>query len=319
MAKIKKALICGISGQDGAYLARFLLTKGYDVFGTSRDAEMATFCNLKQLGIREKIQAESVSLTDFRSVIQVITKIQPDEIYNLAGQSSVGLSFQQPVETLESISIGTLNLLEVIRFINQPIRLYSAGSSECFGDTHGETATETTAFNPRSPYAVAKAAAFWQVANYREAYDLFACSGILFNHESPLRPTRFVTQKIVTAACRIAKGSKERLELGNMDIQRDWGWSPEYVEAMWLILQQEIPNDFIIATGQSYSLQEFIRIAFESLDLYWQDYVIFNPAFSRPTDLKISKADPSRANRLLNWKAKYSMPEVVKMMIKAQY
>ena len=202
----KTALICGVSGQDGAYLARFLLEKGYVVYGTSRDAQMSSFQNLVRLGIRQQVQVESVALTDFRSVWQVLAKVQPNEVYNLAGQSSVGLSFQLPVETLESISIGTLNLLEAIRMMGKNIKYYNAGSSECFGDLFGVSATETMPFRPRSPYGVAKAAAFWQVANYREAYGLFACTGILFNHESPLRPERFVCKKIVHAACQIAKG-----------------------------------------------------------------------------------------------------------------
>ncbi len=194
---MKRAVICGVSGQDGAYLAQLLLNRGYIVCGTSRDAQMSSFRNLKYLGIEGQIQLESMTLTDFRSVLQVLTKFQPDEVYNLAGQTLVGLSFDQPVETLESIATGTLNLLEVIRFLGAGIKLYNAGSSECFGDTGGTAADEETPFRPRSPYAVAKAAAFWEVANYREAYGLFACSGILFNHESPLRPERFVTQKIV--------------------------------------------------------------------------------------------------------------------------
>jgi GDPmannose 4,6-dehydratase len=228
----KKAIICGISGQDGAYLVKLLLGKGYEVYGTSRDAQMSSFANLSQLGIRDAVKLHSMALNDFRSVIQTIVKVRPDEIYNLAGQSSVGLSFEQPVETLESISVGTLNLLEAIRFINLPMRLYNAGSSECFGNTGGLSATESTLFQPRNPYAVAKAASHWEVPNYTEAYNLFACSGILFNHESPLRPERFATRKIVNAACRIAKGSKEKLHLGNISITRDWGWAPEYVDAM---------------------------------------------------------------------------------------
>ncbi len=220
---VKRALISGISGQDGAYLAKLLCDKGYEVHGSARDAQMATFYNLQQVGVKEKITFHSMALNDFRSVLQVLTKVRPDEIYNLAGQSSVGLSFDQPVETLESISVGTLNLLEAIRFTGRSIKLYSAGSSECFGNTGGHPADEETPFRPRSPYAVAKATAFWEVANYREAYNLFACTGILFNHESPLRPERFVTKKIVKAACRIAAGSGEKLHLGNISIARDWG------------------------------------------------------------------------------------------------
>ena len=313
-----KALICGISGQDGSYLARLLLEKGYEVYGTSRDAQMSSFRNLHYLGIFDNVRVESMAPNDFRSVLQTLTKVKPDEIYNLAGQSSVGLSFQQPVETLESISVGTLNLLEAIRFTGVPIKLYNACSSECFGDTGGLIADETTPFRPRSPYAVAKAAAFWELANYREAYSLFACSGILFNHESPLRPERFVTKKIISAACRIANGSKEKLRLGKINIQRDWGWAPEYVEAMWLMLQQEKPEDFVIATGESHSLEEFIAAAFSIVGLPWHDYVIADPDLYRLTELMVGKANPSRANKQLGWEARHKMQDVVRMMVEAE-
>ncbi|MEQ8380832.1 MAG: GDP-mannose 4,6-dehydratase [Coleofasciculus sp. A1-SPW-01] len=315
---MKKALICGISGQDGAYLAKLLLNEGYSVCGTSRDAQMSSFQNLVRLGIRDQVKLESAALTDFRSVLQVLKKNQPDEVYNLAGQSSVGLSFEQPVETLESISIGTLNLLEAIRFTGEPIKFYNAGSSECFGDIGTEAADETTPFRPRSPYAVAKSAAFWQVANYREAYGLFACSGILFNHESPLRPQRFVTQKIVAAVSRIAQGSQEKLYLGNVDIKRDWGWAPEYVEAMYKILQQEEPDDYVIATGESYTLEEFVVAAFDSIGLNWQDYVITDRSLFRPTDLAISRGNPAKAREKLGWQAQYKMPDIVRMMVQAK-
>ena len=314
---MKKALICGISGQDGSYLAKLLLEKGYFVCGTSRDAQVSSFRNLLRLGIREKVKYESLVPTDFRSVLQVISKVEPDEIYNLAGQTSVGLSFDQPVETLESIATGTLNFLEAIRFIGAPIKFYNAGSSECFGDIGDRPADENTPFRPRSPYAVAKSTAFWQVANYREAYDIFACSGILFNHESPLRPTRFVTQKIVAAACAIAKGSPEKLRLGNISVKRDWGWAPEYIEAMYLMLQQDQPDDFVIATGQSYSLEEFVIEAFHCLGLNWQDCVVTDNSLLRPTDLAVSKGNPTKAKEKLGWQAKYKMPDVVKMMVEA--
>jgi GDPmannose 4,6-dehydratase len=313
----KKALICGISGQDGAYLAQFLLGQGYEVYGTSRDAQVANLRNLQYLGIGDRIKFLSMSLTDFRSVLQVLNQVQPDEVYNLAGQSSVGLSFNQPVETLESIATGTLNLLESIRFIGKPIKLYNAGSSECFGDTRGLPADEETAFRPRSPYAVAKATAFWEVANYREAYNLFACSGILFNHESPLRPDRFVTQKIIAAACRIHNGQKEKLILGNIDIKRDWGYAPDYVEAMYLMLQRDIPNDFVIATGTTISLSEFIAEAFSVLGLDWQDHVVSDPALRRPTDISISCANPSKAREILGWSAQTKVQTVVRLMVEA--
>ncbi len=293
---MKKALICGISGQDGAYLSKLLLDKGYEVWGTSRDAQLSAFANLKRLGIHDQVQLVSMSLNDFRSTLQVLKQVQPDEIYNLAGQSSVGLSFEQPVETLESISVGSLNLLEAIRFLELPVRLYNAGSGECFGNTNGVAADENTPFRPRSPYAVAKAAAFWEVANYREAYGLHACSGILFNHESPLRPERFVTSKIIAAACRIANGSGETLALGNIDVERDWGWAPEYVDAMWRMLQQDEPDDFVIATGETHSLKEFVAAAFEDVGLNWQDHVSVDPSLYRPSDIMTISANPAKAS-----------------------
>jgi GDPmannose 4,6-dehydratase len=312
---MKKALICGVSGQDGGYLAQLLLAKGYQVAGSSRDAQIASLENLRRLGIRDRIEVESVALNDFRSVLQALIKVEPDEIYNLAGQSSVGLSFLQPVETLESISVGTLNLLEAIRFTGMPIKLYNACSGECFGDI-ANAADEQTPFRPRSPYAVAKAAAFWEVANYREAYNIQACSGILFNHESPLRPARFVTKKIVTAACRIAAGSREKLALGNIAIQRDWGWAPEYVEAMWLMVQQEAPDDFVIATGESHSLEEFVDTAFAQLGLDWHEHVVIDPALFRPTEIAISRGNPRKSRETFGWQAKYKMKDVVALMVK---
>lgn len=315
---MKKALIFGISGQDGSYLTQLLLSKGYQVVGTSRDAQVSSFANLVNLGIRDQVQLESASLIDFRSVLQVLKKIEPDEVYNLAGQSSVGLSFDQPVETFESISIGTLNLLESIRFLALPVRLYNAASSECFGNTNGRPADETTLFRPRSPYATAKAAAFWSVANYREAYSLFACSGILFNHESPLRPRRFVTRKIVEAACRIAAGNMKKLFLGNLSISRDWGWAPEYVEAMWTMLQQDEPDDYVIATGETNTLENFVAAVFSKLDLTYRDYVEINDDLFRPSDILVSKANPGKAEHKLGWKAQYAMRDVAAMMVDAE-
>lgn len=314
----KKALISGISGQDGAYLAKLLLDKGYQVFGTARDAQVASFRNLEKLGIRQQVQLHSMALNDFRSVLQTLSKVEPDEVYNLAGQSSVGLSFEQPVETLESISIGTLNLLEVIRFLQKPIRLYSAGSSECFGDTGGAPADETTSFHPRSPYAVAKATAHWEVANYREAYNLFACTGILFNHESPLRPERFVTRKIIASACRIAAGSAEKLQLGNISIARDWGLASEYVDAMWRMLQQETPSDYVIATGETNTLESFVVEVFAQLGLDWQVHVSTDPSLLRPSEIMVSRGNPGKAYAELGWRAETRMRDVVRIMIAAQ-
>ncbi|WP_299157333.1 GDP-mannose 4,6-dehydratase [Accumulibacter sp.] len=309
----RKALITGVSGQDGAYLARFLLGQGYVVTGTSRDPSAARLQNLERLGIRDQVTMESMAQNDFQSVVKVLRRVRPDEVYNLAGQSSVNLSFQQPVETLASIGTGVLNLLEAIRFLEHPTRLFSAGSSECYGDT-GSLADESTLFCPRSPYAVAKATAFWLVANYREAYGIDACSGILFNHESPIRPERFVTQKIIAAACRIANGSEEKLHLGDMSISRDWGWAPEYVEAMWLMLQQDRLDDYVIATGETRSLTEFVDSSFACLGLDWKEHVRTAAALRRPSDIQMSRANPAKAMKNLGWSAKSRMCDVVRMM-----
>lgn len=312
---MKKALICGVSGQDGGYLAKFLIEKGYLVYGSSRDSQSNRFSTLQKLGIRDDVITISMALNDFRSVLQTLSRIKPDEIYNLGGQTSVGLSFEHPVETLESISLGNLNLLEAIRFLDLPVKLYNAGSSECFGDTAGSAANETTAFSPRSPYAVAKAAAYWQTANYREAYNIFACSGILFNHESVYRPDRFVTKKIVLAAANIAAGKQDRLILGNISIKRDWGWAPEYVEAMWLMLQQEIAGDYVIATGKTYSLADFAKHAFLEVGLNWEKFTECDVSMLRPTDISVGNADPSKAKIELGWEAKIFMPGVVHLMM----
>lgn len=312
-----KALICGVGGQDGAYLAQLLLNKGYEVWGTSRDAQITNFRNLDILLIRQRISVCSMAPTDFRSVLSVLTRCMPDEVYFLAGQSSVGLSFEQPVETLESITVGTLNMLEAIRFLDGKIRLYHASSSECFGDVGRVPANESTPFHPRSPYAVAKASAHWMIANYREAYGLFACSGILFNHESPLRPARFVTRKIVDAAIRIAEGSSETLTLGRLDIARDWGWAPEYVDAMWRMLQQDRPTDYVIATGVAVELREFVAHVFEHLGLDWRQHVTSDPGLYRPSDIEWNQGDSARARAELSWHARTTMPEVAKQLVEA--
>jgi GDPmannose 4,6-dehydratase len=309
-----KALICGINGQDGSYLARLLLDKGYEVWGTSRDAQASAMGNLDRLGIGGRVHVVSMAPSDFRSVFTAMDRSDPDEVYHLAGQSSVGLSFEQPAETLESIVTGTLNLLEVLRLRRRPTRFYHAGSSECFGDTGGIPVVEGTPFQPRSPYAVAKASAHWLVANYRESYGLHASTGILFNHESPLRPRRFVTQKIVHGARRIAGGSGERLVLGRLDIQRDWGWAPEYVEAMWRMLQMDVPRDLVIATGETHRLEDFVAAAFALHGLDWRDHVDVSQEFYRPTDIDYSGGNPGLAAQLLGWTAELHMKEVVERM-----
>jgi GDPmannose 4,6-dehydratase len=315
----KRALIFGISGQDGSYLAQLLLSQGYEVHGTSRDVDTQNFHGLEALGIMQRVGLHSASLLDFRNLLQVITNVDPHEIYNLAGQTSVGLSFSQPIEAFESIADATLHILEVMRFLGKPIRFYNACSSECFGQVHPGTAcTEATPFHPRSPYATAKATAYWATANYREAYGLFACSGILFNHESPLRPRRFVTRKIVYSAVRIARGEPLRLELGNLKIWRDWGYAPEYAQAMWAMLQQPEADDFIIATGRSHSLLEFLEETFDILGLRWQDHVTVSSNLLRPSDLAYSGADPGKARTFLGWEARTDFKQLVRALVHAE-
>ena len=313
----KRALILGVAGQDGSYLAEHLLSLGYRVFGSSRDAQRGNWTTLERLGIRDRVHLMSITLTDFRSVLQALVHVQPQEVYNLAGQSSVGLSFDIPVETLESIAGGTLQLLEAIRFLNAPIRFYNACSTECFGDTGPSAADEETRFRPRSPYAVAKAAAFWEVANYREAYNLFACSGILSNHESPLRAERYVTQKVISAACRIAAGLDRHVELGDLSIARDWGWAPEYVVAMHRMLQQPSPDDYVVATGETHRLEDFVIQAFAAVGLDWRAHVKFHEGLRRPTEIFESRLNPAKAHSVLGWSARMRMPQIVSVMIAA--
>ena len=314
----KTALIAGITGQDGAYLARHLLSKGYRVVGTSRDAATCNTTRLCRLGILQEVELNSLAPNDFRSVLKTLTLIKPDEIYNLAGQTSVSLSFEQPVECMESIAGGTLNFLEALRYLGINCRFFSAGSSECFGDTGSQPANESTSFQPRSPYAVAKSTAFWQVVSYRDAYSLYCCTGILANHESPLRPNRFVTQKIIAAVKAIKAGTQDSLFLGNLDIWRDWGWAPEYVEAMHMMLQQDQPSDFIIASGCTYSLRDFVEFAFSSVGLIAHDFLETNQSLLRPSDLKFSSMDPTLIQNSLGWKATLGMPEIIHLMLTSE-
>jgi GDPmannose 4,6-dehydratase len=313
----KTALIFGISGQDGAYLAHMLLSKGYRVHGASRDAEAPHFNNLTRLGVRDQVHLHSASLSDFRSTLSILTMVEPDEIYNLAGQSSVALSFDQPVETFESITVGTLNILECIRYVKQPLRMLNAISSECFGDTT-DRANEETPFRPRSPYAMAKSAAFWAVKIYREAYGLRVCSGILSNHESPIRPERFVCRKIVATAVRIANGSHEKLTLGNVSIQRDWGLASEYADAMWRVLQQEASEDFLIATGQTCTLRDLVDAAFASVGLDANEHVTTSESLLRPLDVSVSRLDPRKARDKLGWDARYKGRELAELLVECE-
>jgi GDPmannose 4,6-dehydratase len=312
----RRALICGISGQDGPYLARLLLSKGYEVWGTSRNAEISNFGGLRALKIIDKISLRSMSPEDFNNVLHVFSEIRPHEVYNLSGQSSVGQSFDKAIETMSSISTGTLNQLEAVRLVDKSIRFFCAGSSESFGDTGALAANESSTFRPQSPYGVAKASATWNVSVYRNSYNLFACTGILFNHESPLRSKQFVTMKIISAVYRIAGGSNETLELGNLDIRRDWGWAPEYVDAMWRMLNHDTPEDFVIATGKSFSLQEFVEAAFEIGGLDWRDHVVVNSALLRPSDPIESVGDSCKADKLLDWRPTVFRAEVARQMFR---
>jgi GDPmannose 4,6-dehydratase len=315
MHSVKRALIFGVSGQDGAYLSRLLLDRGYEVHGVSRDAESQSFRRLVTLGIRDRVVTHSAAARDFRELLQLIGGIRPDEIYNLAGQSSVGLSFSQPVETMDSIAQATLVMLEVIRYLNLPVRLYNSASSECFGETPPSHASdESTPFFPRSPYATAKAAAHWTTVNYREAYGIYACSGILFNHESPLRSERFVTRKIFAAASEIAAGTKRRLNLGRLDVSRDWGYAVEYVDAMWRMLQQDEPQDFVIATGESHTLEELTAAAFAQFNLDWHDHVDTDPSLFRASEIAHSRGNPEKARRVLGWEAGTKFAELVQLL-----
>jgi len=329
---MKTALICGISGQDGAFLARLLLQKGYTVIGTSRDARASSFRNLTRLDIREQVKYESMSLVDFRSVAQVLDKVRPDEIYNFAGQSSLGLSFEMPVETLESHALGTLNILEAIRFLKLKTRFFNASSGECFGSTDQSHANEETRFHPKSPYAVAKSAAFWTLDNYREAYGLYACSGLLFNHESHLRGFDFVTRKITHAVASIQLGLQEKVSLGNLNASRDWGHAEDYVRCMWLMLQQDKAEDYVIATGKSHTVREFVECAFQAIDveLSWHGTgveeqgvdqngitrVCVNPKFFRLVEVDVLLGDASKAKQQLDWQCEHTFAKMIHNMVK---
>ena len=312
-----KALIAGATGQDGAYLAAHLLALGHEVVGTTRDAGSADTGRLRALGIDGRLKLVSMLPSDYRSVLRTLAQHRPDHIYFLAGQTSVGLSFDQPVEAIESIATGTLNVLEAIRFVSPEIRLFNAGSSECFGDTGTTHASEQTPFRPLSPYAVAKVTAQNLVTNYRIAYGLYACTGILFNHESPLRPDRFVTQKIVRGAHAVAAGKAKQLSLGNLDISRDWGWAPEYVTVMAKMLTPDSPTDLVIATGRSVSLSYFVERAFRNFNLDWREFVQVDDALRRPSDIHYGAGDPSLAAQVLGWRAQYDVDYVVDQMCEA--
>lgn len=313
----KRALITGITGQDGSYLAEFLLKKGYKVFGLNRRSSTPNFENIKHL--REEIELLSGDLLDQSSLVDAIKDSEPDEVYNLAAQSFVKTSWSQPVLTGEFTALGVTRMLEAVRNVNKKIKFYQASSSEMFGKVTETPQKETTRFYPRSPYGVAKAYGHYITINYRESYGLFACSGILFNHESPRRGLEFVTRKITNAVARISLGKQDKLELGALDPKRDWGFAGDYVEAMWLMLQQDQPDDYVIATGKNHSVQEFIELAFKAGGIPdWEKHVIANsPKFNRPAEVDYLIGDYGKAKKVLGWEPKTSFPQLVEMMVKA--
>lgn len=331
---MKSALITGITGQDGAYLSRFLLDKGYDVHGLIRRSSIEKFDRIEELMDHERLTLHYGDMTDSANIIRLLSEIRPDEVYNLAAQSHVHVSFDTPEYTANADGIGTLRLLEAIRILGleKKTKIYQASTSELYGKVQETPQSETTPFYPRSPYAVAKMYAYWITVNYREAYDLYACNGILFNHESPLRGETFVTRKITIAAARIRNGKQDCLYLGNLDSKRDWGYAGDYVEAMWLMLQQETPEDFVIATGETRTVREFVERAFAEAGIVveWQGsgveekgidaatgrvIVAVDPAFFRPTEVDLLLGNPAKAMEKLGWKRKTSFDEMVKMMV----
>src|SRR5918997_6561409 len=312
----KHALVTGITGQDGAYLAQLLLEKGYRVFGAFRRAGTVATSRLDALGITDEVELVPFDLTDHGNMRRVIDVTEPDEICNLAAQSFVEVSFEQPVTTGEITGVGVVRLLEAIREVNRGIRFYQASTSEMFGNAPAPQ-NEKTPFYPRSPYAASKLYAHWSTVNYREAYGIHASSGILFNHESPLRGAEFVTRKITLAAARIKYGLQDQLRLGNLDARRDWGYAKEYVEAMHLMLQQPDPEDYVVATGETHSVQEFVEAAFEAADLDWEQHVLTDPAFLRPAEVDLLLGDTTKARERLEWSPKTSFKGLVALMVEA--
>lgn len=315
---MKSALITGITGQDGAYLAKFLLDKGYKVYGLLARRATATTWRLAELNILEKIELLEGDLTDVTSIIRAIEIAEPDEFYNLGAQSFVGTSWKQPQLTAQSTGMGALNCLEAIRIINPKIKFYQASTSEMFGGMpEYPIQSEKTPFHPRSPYGVAKLFAHWMTINYRESYDIFGCCGILFNHESPLRGIEFVTRKVTDAVARIKLGVQNDLHLGNIDAKRDWGFAGDYVEAMWLMLQQEKPDTYVVATGKTTTVRDMCKIAFEHVGLDYEKYVVIDPAFYRPAEVDLLLGNPQKAKEKLGWEAKTSLKELINMMVDA--
>ena len=313
---MKKAIITGITGQDGAYLSKLLLDKGYKVYGAQRRNTGLKHWRLDELGITDKIEFLDFDLGEPYNIEKTIDKVQPDEFYNLAAQSFVGLSFEQPQVTTIANALGVLNILEVIRNKYPKTKFYQASTSEMFGKMVENPATETTPFYPRSPYGVAKLYGYWITKNYRESYGMFACSGILFNHESERRGIEFVTRKITDGVTKIKLGLEDHISLGNLDSYRDWGYAPDYVEGMWLMLQQDEPDDFVLATGNTYSIREFLDLAFREVGIEeWSHYVKQDPRFMRPAEVDVLRGDATKAFKQFNWKPKVNLAEMVKIMI----
>lgn len=312
---VRKALITGITGQDGAYLAKFLLEKGYEVYGTYRRLSTPNFWRLLHLDIYDKVTLIPADMIDAGSVIQAIQISKPDEIYNLAAQSFVGASFEQPIGTGEVTGLGVTKILEAIRQVDPKIRFYQASTSELYGNGNTEPQKEETPFHPASPYAAAKLYGYWITRSYREGYGLFACNGILFNHESPLRGLEFVTRKISNAVAKIKLGISSTLELGNLETRRDWGYAPEYVNSMWLMLQQDEPDDFVIATGETHTVQEFVEKAFSIVDLDWRNYVEVKERYFRPLDVKYLQGNYEKAKLILDWVPIITFNDLVEMMV----
>ena len=309
------ALITGITGQDGSYLAEFLLGKGYRVVGMTRRASSANFNRIAHL--LDKIEVVYGDLLDEGSLIRLLDKVQPDQIYNLAAQSFVPTSWEQPILTGEATALGVTRLLEAVRQVNPKMRFYQASSSEMFGKVQAVPQSETTPFYPRSPYGVAKVYGHWITVNYRESFDIFACSGILFNHESPRRGLEFVTHKISHAVAQIKLGKADKLLLGNLDARRDWGFAGDYVEAMWLMLQQPTPEDYVVATGETHAIREFAKLAFDHVGLNWEDYVGVDERFMRPAEVDLLVGDPRKANGQLGWEPRVTFEGLVRMMVDA--
>jgi len=312
---MKSAIITGITGQDGSYLAELLLEKGYRVYGLKRRTSDLHFGNSDHL--RNEIEFMYADMTDESSLITAMQKVKPDEVYNLAAQSFVQTSWEQPILTANIDALGVTNMLEAIRIVKPDTRFYQASTSEMYGKVQAVPQTETTPFYPRSPYGVAKLYGHWITINYRESYDIFGCSGILFNHESPRRGLEFVTRKVTDAACRIKLGLQKELRMGNLDSKRDWGFAGDYVKAMYLMLQQETPDDYVIATGETHSIRELLEVAFRSVDLNYEDYVVIDPRFVRPAEVDLLLGSPEKAKLQMGWEPTVTFEGLINMMVEA--